>query len=196
MSNTELKIGKTSVKIVDGYYSLSDVISDYNKRYSKNRSHADFKRLDYLKQACQILNQFHKCRTYNENSILQYHKNPDTGKANLFGHVLVFAKYLVWCFPDKNLHAKNELYKFMASYSHGPVYKYLGWLSRKYEYIDDGKGFDPLMMFRDFYLIYKFQDPKYEFEDLENAIKMNKSMIEAGIDFKSRYIVITKFFNK
>lgn len=191
MKPDSINIGKTSVKIVNRYYCLSDIISDYNKRFKKNRSHSDFKRLDFLSDACKLLNQFHKCKTFNESSVFSFHKNPATGKANVFGHPLLFSKYIIWCFPDKHIQAREILKSYLSESTAGMFAEYIKIVDETYD--NAHTKFEPIEFFREFYLIYKYSQDMKNFNEF---LDLNSIMIKQGISFKSRYVTITKFFNK
>ena len=196
------KFGIVKVRKNENWYSISDVIGEYNRINKKNRSVAHFplseENRSYVKEACRLLNIFHKSKTFTEESMVDVRKvknQEDSFKRsfkNTLANPVLFARYMMWCFPHQEVNTRRVLHDYIYIHLDDLVLKnFIGWLNAKYEFHFD--AFDPLDFLREINLVKKYYDKQDD--SVEKVILLNKSMIECRVDFKSRVIIIKKFFN-
>lgn len=196
------KFGIVKVRKNNDWYSISDVISEYNRIHKKNRAIAHFPNSEenrmYVKEAIRLLNQFHKAKTFTEEGMIDIRKVKNEGDVyqrmfkNHFVHPILFARYMMWCFPEQDINTRRVVHDYIYIHLDGMVLKnFIGWVSAKYDFYFG--EFDPLDLLREIVFV-----KKYIGEDetlLDRVILLNKSLIEVQVPFKDRVIVITKFFN-
>lgn len=194
-----LKIGKIKVKELDGLYCLNAIYEEYNRRYGKNRFLSTFlevkKNQEYVREVCRYMNVITGAKTYNENSIFKYKlseiEGPGRRSREVYTNIFIFSKFLLWSFPSSDLHLTPLIKKwFEENKFTSNVNGMVEWMYRNHNLLVNNFGlFDPLMYLRETALCQKYS--KYG-----DSVKLNQSLLSAGVDFKERLIVMSKFYSK
>lgn len=203
------KIGKLEVAHVGDFYNVTQVIKKYNSKFKKNRSYNAFASISehklFISDLCRLLNVFYKSKTNNEKSLTQYFKFEEISSfAQRYSHVVLAAKYIVWCFPEFSSECSNLVYQWIyrelkseklktfSSWIYANESTYLTINSHTYS-----NSFDPLCFLKEICLVKKFlyEDSSND-SIIEDVIELNKSLIEVNVPFEDRVIVISRFFNK
>lgn len=202
----EVKIGIIQIDEVSDMYSISDIITEYNERNKKNRSISQFVSSDFgsdkLEELCRHLNIINNSKHHNLKSIFTYYSRKKKKKKRslyiscAFGNPVLMSVFIQWCFP-KYLDKSNGIaYDWMSKkFDSGTndsveMRNYLDWLERVN---DDLIKNDPLTFVREVSIIMKLSKDQTN-DSYRETIRLNKIMIQCGVEYKDRVIVLSRFF--